>query len=88
MVLSLTGSAVANVLPFGGAAGIALNYRMCHRWGFERSAFGIYTLVTNLWNILARLSLPAVALLWLTVSVRSASATSLPPPRLPPAPWS
>ena len=34
LTLSLTGSAVANVLPLGGAAGIALNYRMTRHWGF------------------------------------------------------
>ena len=40
LTLSLTGSAVANVLPLGGAAGTALNFTMVRRWGFSRSAFG------------------------------------------------
>jgi putative heme transporter len=62
LVLSLTGSAVSNVLPFGGVAGVALNYRMSRQWGFDRAAFGAYTVVTNLWDVLVRLSLPAVAL--------------------------
>ncbi len=62
LTLSLTGSAVANVLPFGGAAGIALNYRMTRSWGFDRPAFAAYTVVTNVWDVAVKLCLPAVAL--------------------------
>lgn len=65
LTLSLTGSAVANVLPFGGAAGIALNYRMTRSWGFDRPAFAVYTVVTNLWDVLIKLCLPVLALGWL-----------------------
>lgn len=68
LTLSLTGSAVANVLPFGGAAGIGLNYRMSRAWGFDRGSFAVYTLVTNVWDVLVKLSLPAVALGWLVLS--------------------
>lgn len=67
LTLSLTGSAVANVLPFGGAAGVALNYKMTRSWGFDRSAFAAYTVVTNLWDVLIKLCLPALALGWLLV---------------------
>ncbi|MDX6372858.1 MAG: putative heme transporter [Nocardioidaceae bacterium] len=58
LLLSLTGSAVANVLPLGGAAGVALNYRMTRRWGFTPARFASYTVVTNLWDVLAKLMLP------------------------------
>jgi putative heme transporter len=58
LLLSLTGSAVANLLPLGGAAGIALNYRMTRRWGFTPAGFASYTVVTNLWDVLAKLFLP------------------------------
>lgn len=68
LTLSLTGSAVSNVLPFGGAAGIALNYRMVRTWGYDRSAFAAYTVVTNVWDVLFKLILPAVALGWLALS--------------------
>ena len=61
LTLSLTGSAVANVLPLGGAAGVALNYRMLQGWGFNRSQFATYTVVTNVWDVLAKLTLAAVA---------------------------
>ena len=68
LALSLTGSAIANVLPLGGAAGVALNYRMVRTWGHDRASFATYTVVTNVWDVLAKLALPLVALpvLWLT----------------------
>ncbi|MEO7943997.1 MAG: lysylphosphatidylglycerol synthase domain-containing protein, partial [Marmoricola sp.] len=62
------GSAVANVLPFGGAAGMSLNYLMIRSWGFTASGFSAFTLVTNIWSILLKLALPAVALTALVVS--------------------
>lgn len=62
LTLSLTGSAVANVLPLGGAAGVALNYSMVRRWGFGRREFAAYTVVTNVWDVLAKLLLAAVVL--------------------------
>ncbi len=62
LLLSLTGSAVANVLPLGGAAGVALNYRMTRRWGFSAAGFASYTVVTNLWDVLTKLCLPVLVL--------------------------
>lgn len=58
LLLSLTGSAVANVFPLGGAAGVALNYRMTRRWGFSPGGFAGFTVVSNLWDVLAKLVLP------------------------------
>jgi uncharacterized protein (TIRG00374 family) len=66
--LNLTGSAVANVLPFGGAAGMSLNFLMMRSWGFSTSGFSAYTLITNVWSVLLKLALPAVALTALVVS--------------------
>jgi putative heme transporter len=60
LLLSLTGSAVANVLPVGGAAGVALNHRMTRTWGFTSEGFASYTVVTNLWDVLAKMFLPVV----------------------------
>jgi uncharacterized membrane protein YbhN (UPF0104 family) len=62
LLLSLTGSAVANVLPLGGAAGVALNYRMTRRWGFTPAGFASYTVVSNVWDVLTKLFLPVVVL--------------------------
>lgn len=60
--LSLTGSAVANVLPVGGAAGIALNVKMGRTWGFGGQAMSRYTVVTNVWDVLVKVSLPLLVL--------------------------
>lgn len=62
LTLSLTGSAVANVLPMGGAAGMALNYRMLRSWGYDSPQYGTYTVVTNLWDVVAKLTLPVLVL--------------------------
>lgn len=68
LTLNLTGSAVANTLPFGGAAGMSMNYVMIRAWGVEPSGFAAFTLVTNLWVVLLKLTMPALALaaLWAT----------------------
>ncbi|QIM20781.1 hypothetical protein G7075_05890 [Phycicoccus sp. HDW14] len=66
--LNITGSAVSNVLPLGGAAGTAVNLWSCRRWGFTTVAFVRWAFVTNLWDNAIRLALPAVALSWLLVS--------------------
>lgn len=58
LMLSLTGSAVSNVLPLGGAAGIALNYRMSRRWGFAPPAIAAFTVVANVCDVVMKLLLP------------------------------
>lgn len=78
LTLSLTGSAVANVLPVGGAAGVALNYRMVRSWGHDRTAFAVYTAVTNVWDVAVKLAVPAVVL---PLAVRG--GTSLPAALVP-----
>lgn len=62
LTLNVTGSAVSNVVPLGGAAGVALNLRMMRAWGISGRSFAGYTFVTNLWDVLAKLALPAIAL--------------------------
>ena len=68
LTLNLTGSSVSNVVPFGGAAGMSLNYVMLRTWGYGTQEFSAFTLVTNLWGILLKLALPALALGALFVS--------------------
>jgi uncharacterized membrane protein YbhN (UPF0104 family) len=63
--LNITGSAVSNLLPLGGTAGTVLNYGTCRAWGFRTSAFVRWALVTNIWDVLGRLAVPGIALLWL-----------------------
>ena len=43
LTLNLTGSAVSNVVPLGGAAGVELNRRMMRGWGIDGRAFAGYT---------------------------------------------
>ena len=75
LTLNLTGSAVSNVLPFGGAAGMSLNFLMIRTWGFGVQEFSAFTVVTNLWGVLSKLALPAVALVALVATGGPVSAT-------------
>ncbi|WP_310528361.1 lysylphosphatidylglycerol synthase domain-containing protein [Nocardioides sp.] len=77
MTLSLTGSAIANVLPLGGAAGVAMNYKMARSWGFSGPAIATYTVITNVWDVLVKLCVPAVALSWVLVSGTTVSRSFL-----------
>lgn len=61
LTLNVTGSAIANVVPLGGAAGVELNRRMMRAWGIGGHSIAGYTFLTNLWDVAAKLSLPVVA---------------------------
>lgn len=63
LTLNVTGSAVSNVVPLGGAAGVELNRRMMRAWGIDTRSFTGYTFLTNLWDIGAKLLLPIVAVI-------------------------
>jgi uncharacterized protein (TIRG00374 family) len=62
LTLNLTGSSVANVAPMGGAAGVGLNSYMLNRWGFRAADIASFAMVTNLWNVLAKLTVSGVVL--------------------------
>lgn len=62
LLVNFTGSSVSNVLPLGGAAGTALNYSMCRRWGHPPAAIVLFTVVTHIWGLIAKLALPVLAL--------------------------
>lgn len=68
LVLNVTGSAVSNLLPFGGAVGVAVSYRIARSWGFSPAAFALSTLVTGIWNVLTKLALPIIGLLALLLA--------------------
>ena len=68
LALNLSGSCVSNLLPLGGAAGTAVNWRMVRGWGFGAAAFARWALVTNLADTAVKLALPAVVLGWFAVS--------------------
>ena len=62
LTLNLTGSAVSNVLPFGGLAGTALNLTMTRSWGHSRLDFARFVVVSKACDIVAKLVMPAAAL--------------------------
>lgn len=61
MTLNLTGSAVSNVLPLGGGLGVGLNYVMVRRWGFSSGQFSLFTVLSNVWTVVAKAALPCLA---------------------------
>ena len=61
-VLNLVGSGVSNLVPFGGALGVGVTWKMARQYGFTHRAIGLFTGVTGIWNLLARLALPVAGL--------------------------
>ncbi len=68
LTLNLAGSAVSNLVSFGGAVGIGVTFAMAGSWGFRPGAITLSTLVSGVWNVLAKLALPLVALLGLLLT--------------------
>jgi uncharacterized protein (TIRG00374 family) len=62
LMVNAAGSMVSNMLPAGGALGVALSYLMYRSWGFTRRNISTSLVVTGVWNIMARLLLPVVAI--------------------------
>ena len=67
MTLNLTGSAVANVAPLGGAWGVGLNALMLRRWGYAGKDIASFMMISNIWNVLAKLAVSAVVISLLAV---------------------
>jgi putative heme transporter len=65
--VTLAGTAIANLAPFGGAVSMGVQYSMFRSWGFERSESSRAMVVTGIWNNLVNLGLPLTGLLLLTV---------------------
>ena len=76
LLLNLSGSAVSNVVPLGGAVGTALNWRMVTRWGHSSASFVSFCVLTNVLDVLTKLVLPLVAVAGL-VAVSTDVPTSL-----------
>jgi len=60
LVLNVCGSSVGNLLPGGGAAGVAATYGICRSWGFSRRDISISVVVSGVWNVLGRVALPVI----------------------------
>ena len=61
--VNLASSAVANTLPAGGALAMGVSWAMLSGWGISTADYVLYTLVSGIWNVFARLILPVLALL-------------------------
>lgn len=81
LTLNAGGSAVSNLLPFGGAAGVAVTFAMTRGWGFPARAVVVSTLVSGIWNTLFRFILPAVGIVALL------AAGKVPDPTVANAAW-
>ena len=82
-VVNVVTTALSYALPGGGAAGAALNVRMSRDLGFRAGPIALQVLVTGIWNLVARLTLPLLALGMLAMAsdvlpgVRGAGALGL-----------
>ena len=76
--LNLGGSSVSNVLPFGGAAGIGLNYAMLRSWGYNRVQITAFATVSNLVVALVKVAIAVVGIVALSFMPDIASQLSRP----------
>lgn len=76
LLLNVCSSAVADLIPFGAAAGTGVQLAMIRGWNLPLSRFAGFTAISNLWNVLAKLALPAVVL-GLTLLSGSIHSTAL-----------
>lgn len=72
LVLNVAGSSASNLLPGGGAAGVAATYLILKSWGFRTAAISSSVIVSGVWNIVARLAMPLLGMALLS------SGTALP----------
>jgi uncharacterized membrane protein YbhN (UPF0104 family) len=69
-VVNLGSNAVANTMPAGGALAMGISWAMLSSWGVSTADYVLYTMVSGIWNVFARLGLPVLALLVLTTASR------------------
>lgn len=68
VALNTGSSAVASSVPVGGPISLAVNWAMLRSWGFGRTEFSTYTLVTTITMAVARLVVPILAALVLVAA--------------------
>jgi uncharacterized protein (TIRG00374 family) len=66
MAMTQASTALSIVSPAGAAVGMAASYSMLRSWKFPSGAVGLAVAITGLWNQLANLAFPVVALALLT----------------------
>jgi uncharacterized protein (TIRG00374 family) len=69
-VVNLGSNAVANTMPAGGALAMGVSWAMLSSWGISTADYVLYTMVSGIWNVFARLGLPVLALLVLMTATR------------------
>jgi putative heme transporter len=67
-VVTQASTASTYIAPGGPAVGMALSFGMLRAWGFSAAAVSLAVAVTGVWNQLAMLGFPIVALALLTLS--------------------
>ena len=67
-MMTQASTALSIVVPGGAAVGIATAYGMLRRWGFAPSAVARSVTLVSLWNQLANLAYPILALFLLTMA--------------------
>jgi len=65
-VVTQASTASTYIAPGGVAVGMALSFAMLRAWGFASAAVGLAVAVTGVWNQLAMLAFPTLALVLLT----------------------
>ncbi|PPK97640.1 uncharacterized membrane protein YbhN (UPF0104 family) [Kineococcus xinjiangensis] len=78
LLLNLSGSAVANVLPLGGAAGVALNAAMTTSWGHSRRATASFTVVSNVVDVVSKVLVAGAVLAVALLGMRATGDAPLP----------
>jgi len=68
LAMTQASTALATVSPAGAAVGMAGSYSMLRSWGFASAPVGLAVAVTGIWNQLANLTFPVVALALLTAA--------------------
>jgi putative heme transporter len=66
LAMTQASTALSLVAPAGAAVGMAASYSMLRSWGFAGRPVGLAVAVTGIWNQLANLAFPVVALALLT----------------------
>ena len=76
-VVTQSATSLANTVPAGAAVGIGVVYRMYTSWGFSRSAVTLSLLVSGMWNNLAKVGMPVIALALLALQGGASTALVL-----------
>lgn len=66
LIVNVAGSAAGNLLPGGGAAGVAATYLMFRSWGFRKAAISTSVIVSGVWNLVARMAMPLLGVAMLS----------------------